>query len=128
MANEINSTKNKVCPVCGSKVSENASRCLVCGTSLESGSGKNLKKSEIKSPRTPSITLNLPLAIGLVIIFLAIGAGAVYAVLNQSGMVVEPTPTVTASVTPTVTPSPTVTLTPTLQPTMTPLPDIEYKI
>lgn len=128
MANELNSTKNKVCPVCGSKVNENASRCLVCGTSLTSGSGNETRKSEIKSPRTPSITLNLPLALGLIIIFLAIGAGVVYAVLNQSGMVVEPTPTVTASATPTVTASPTVTLTPTLQPTMTPLPDIEYTI
>lgn len=128
MANENNTSKNSICPVCGSKINENASRCLVCGTSLDTASEKNAKKSEIKSPRTPSITINLPLALGLIIIFLAIGAGAVYAVLNQTGMVVEPTATVTASATPTITITPTSTLTPTLVPTMTPLPDVEYKI
>ncbi|MHB8133974.1 MAG: LysM peptidoglycan-binding domain-containing protein [Anaerolineaceae bacterium] len=120
--------KNNSCPVCGSRISANATRCLVCGTNLQGQPDKQTPKTDIQSPKMPSVTLNLPLAIGLVIVLLAIGAGVVYAFLNQTGMVVEPTVTVTASSTATITVTPTNTLTPTLQPTNTPLPDIEYVV
>jgi LysM repeat protein len=63
-----------------------------------------------------------------VILFLAIGAGAVYAVMNQTGMVVEPSATPTVTTTATITITPTLTLTPTIEPTMTPLPDLEYVV
>jgi LysM repeat protein len=120
--------KNNACPVCGSRISANATRCLVCGTNLQGQADKVAPKPEIQSPKMPSVTLNLPLAIGLIIVLLAIGAGVVYAFLNQTGMVVEPTTTPTASPTATITVTPTLTLTPTLQPTSTPLPDIEYVV
>ncbi len=76
----------------------------------------------------PELTLSLPIAMGLLLLILAIGAGTVYAVLQSTGKVVEPTPTVTPSQTPTVTVTPTTTLTPTEAPTATPLPPIEYTI
>ncbi len=116
------------CPVCGSKVSENASRCLVCGTSLEKKNDASSVKSEVSGPKLPSITLNLPIALGLIIILMAMGAGVVFAVLQQTDQIVEPTATSTVTLTPTLTVTPTVTLTPTLQPTATPLPDLAYQV
>ncbi len=123
-----NLDQSSTCPVCGSKVSANATRCLVCGSSISKTSDKTGKKTDLKSPKVPSVTIALPLVIALVVLLLAIGAGAVYAVMNQTGMVVEPTVTPTVTATATVTITPTLTLTPTIEPTMTPLPDIEYKV
>lgn len=123
-----NLDQSSTCPVCGSKVSANATRCLVCGSSISKPSDKTGKKTDLKSPKVPSVTIALPLVIALVVLLLAIGAGAVYAVMNQTGMVVEPTVTPTVTATATVTITPTLTLTPTIEPTMTPLPDIEYKV
>lgn len=76
----------------------------------------------------PEITLNLPVALGLMVLILAIGAGVVFAVLRSTGRVTEPTPTVTPTLTSTITLSPTASLTPTLEPSFTPLPPIEYTI
>ena len=71
----------------------------------------------------PKITLGLPAAIGLVTLFLGIGAVMVYFALQQTGQVVEQTatPTLTQTATATITPTlapPTSTATP--QPTPTP--------
>lgn len=76
----------------------------------------------------PEMTLSLPIAIGLMLLILAIGAGTVYAVLQSTGKVVEPTPTITPSQTPTITITPTTTSTPTEAPTPTQLPPVEYTI
>lgn len=121
-------SKNTTCPVCGSRVSANATRCLVCGTNLQSVAEVPEKQKEVQSPKMPAVTLNLPLFIGMIIVLLAIGAGVVYAFLNETGMVVEPTATVTTTSTATVTITPTITTTSTLVPTATALPDIEYKV
>lgn len=71
----------------------------------------------------PEITMSLPLAIGLLAIFLAIGAGIVYFALRETDQIVVPTvtPTVTTTVTPTMTATPeTPTITPTMEPSPTP--------
>jgi LysM repeat protein len=128
MTTNKNIDQSSTCPVCGSRISANATRCLVCGSSVPKSTENISKKPEIKGPKVPSITLALPLVIALVILFLAIGAGAVYAVMNQTGMVVEPTVTPTTTATATITITPTLTLTPTIEPTMTPLPDLEYNV
>ncbi|PKO05661.1 MAG: hypothetical protein CVU41_11385 [Chloroflexi bacterium HGW-Chloroflexi-3] len=128
MTTNKNVEQSSTCPVCGSRISANATRCLVCGSSVTRSTEKSTKKPEIKSPKVPSVTIALPLVIALVILFLAIGAGAVYAVMNQTGMVVEPTVTPTVTATATITVTPTLTSTPTIQPTMTPLPDLEYTV
>ncbi|MDO9085971.1 MAG: LysM peptidoglycan-binding domain-containing protein [Anaerolineaceae bacterium] len=128
MTSNKNTDQSSSCQVCGSKISANASRCLVCGSSIDKSSEKSVKKTEINRPKVPSITIALPLIIALVILFLAIGAGGVYAVMNQTGMVVEPTVTPTITSTATITITPTLTLTPTIEPSITPLPDLEYTV
>ncbi|MBE0688067.1 MAG: LysM peptidoglycan-binding domain-containing protein [Anaerolineaceae bacterium] len=126
MTTNKNIDQSSTCPICGSRISANATRCLVCGSSITKSTEKSTKKQEIKGPKVPSVTIALPLVVALVILFLAIGAGAVYAVMNQTGMVVEPTVTPTVTSTATITVTPTLTLTPTIEPSMTPLPDMEY--
>jgi len=119
-------TKTKVCPICGARTSEGATRCLVCGHTFTPEGSK--KGSPLQGPRLPEITLSLPIALGLMVLLLAIGAGTVFAALQSTGRVVEPTATPTLTVTPTITLTPTASPTPTLEPTFTPLPPIEYTV
>jgi LysM repeat protein len=117
MANE----KKRICPTCGTRVKDDAERCLVCGSSL---SGTKSDAEVVSGGRMPEITLGLPIAIGLVVLFLAIGAGMVYLALSQTGAMTDttetPTPSQTVTLTPTYTPEPpTATATP--EPTPTPL-------
>jgi LysM repeat protein len=117
MANE----NKKICPTCGTRVKEDAERCLVCGGSL---SGTKSDAQVVSGGRMPEITLGLPIAIGLVVLFLAVGAGMVYLALSQTGAMVDttitPTLTETVTVTPTSTPEPP-TPTPSPMPSPTPL-------
>lgn len=76
----------------------------------------------------PEITLSLPAALGLLALFLMIGAVMVYFTLQQTGRVVEPTttPTVTMTLTPTATATPVTPI-----PTNTQLPSptpLTYKV
>ena len=119
-----NSPKNtKLCPTCGTRVSEDATRCLVCGSELSNSteSGTSSAKA-VRGSRMPPVTLSLPVALILLALFLAIGAVMVYVALDSQGTIVEPTvtPSITASITPSVTPTletPTVTSTPEPSPT-----------
>lgn len=122
-----NNSASKVCPTCGTKLSDNASRCLVCGRTF-SDSFTSRTKNRIKVQRLPSITLSLPLALGALFILLAVGGGTIFLILRGTGQVAQPEATATASPSPTfeLSPTPTMTLTP--QPTYTPLPPVEYQI
>jgi len=110
MAND----NKKICPTCGTRVKEDAERCLVCGGSL---TGTKTDAQVVSGGRMPEITLGLPIAIGLVVLFLAVGAGMVYLALSQTGAMVDTT--ITPTLTETVTPTPTSTPEP---PTPTPSP------
>lgn len=130
MMSPDNSSKTKLCPVCGTRLADSASRCLVCGTELDQKA--NIKKSAgVKAKRLPEITLSLPAALGLLALFLTLGAVVVFLILNAGGStpdgVITPEPG-TATVSPTVTLTPTITLTATQQPTWTPLPPIAYTV
>jgi LysM repeat protein len=121
---ETSSKPTKLCPTCGTRLSEDAVRCLVCGADLSGVEKAEKTEKSVQGSRMPVITLSLPLVLGLMIIFLATGAGMVYYTMRQTGQVVEP-PTVTPTVTITVTPSITATQTPpaptnTPEPTSTP--------
>ena len=127
MTSETSSQKTQVCPTCGTRLSESATRCLVCGTELTGKAVEAQKASKsvekaVQASRMPEITLGLPAALGLMAVILLIGAGVVYGALNVGGRVVEPTavftPTETAlpSATPTETPTNTPIPTPTEQP------------
>jgi LysM repeat protein len=117
MAND----NKKICPTCGTRVKEDAERCLVCGGSL---GDKRTDAQVVRGGRMPEITVGLPIAIGLVVLFLAIGAGMVYLALQQTGAMVDttvtPTLTTTVTLTPTSTPEPP-TVTPSPMPSPTPL-------
>ena len=76
----------------------------------------------------PELTLSLPLALGLLTVFVAVGAAAVFFTLRTTGRVVEPTPVPSPTLTPTMTQTPTSTPSPSPQPTFTPLPPIEYTV
>lgn len=130
MSPENTPSKTKVCPTCGTRLNENATRCLVCGRTFTAPAAPTAKNSAqpIKNPRLPELTITLPVAMVLILLFIAIGAGAVYGILQGTGKVVEPTITPTPSQTPTVTLTATITPTNTLMPSATPLPDIEYTV
>ncbi len=104
-------TKNtKLCPTCGTRLSEDASRCLVCGTEFASADKPSKPTQSVQGSRIPAITLSLPLVLGFSLLFLAIGAGVVYYALQQTpAEEVVPstqTPTITFTSTATVTPTP----------------------
>ena len=107
------------------RVSEDATRCLVCGSELNGSDASAAPAKAVRGSRMPQVTLSLPIAIILLAVFLAIGAGLVYLALQETDQIAPPptvTPTVTLTVTPTMTPTPvTPTVTATPQPSPTPL-------
>lgn len=124
MTSETPSKPTKLCPTCGTRVTEDATRCLVCGSDL-TGTEKTAGKAKaVQGSRMPQITLSLPIALVLLALFLGIGAILVFFALRETGRVVDPTvtPTATSTITPTTTPT-QVTPTPTdlPLPTATPM-------
>lgn len=122
----------KICPTCGTRLGINATRCSVCGSTLAPAVAVASAKTSVAVPRMPQVTLSLPLVLGLAILLLVIGAGAVFAVLQslngETPVISSPTETPTPTATATLTLTPTPSNTPTLEPTWTPLPPIEYKV
>lgn len=126
MTPEINTSPTKLCPTCGTRVKEDATRCLVCGADLTNTEKVAQSSKVVQGSRMPSITLNLPTAIGLLALFLGIGAIMVYFALRQAPEAIIPptqtsTITTTATGTQTATPSPLPTLTNTPEPSPTPI-------
>ena len=125
MSPETTTPSTKLCPTCGTRLTEDATRCLVCGADLGSAEKPAQPIRAVQGSRMPSITLSLPAAIGLLALFLAIGAVMVYFTLRTKPEAILPmTPTSTVTITPTPSntptlPPPTVTYTP--QPSATPL-------
>ena len=76
----------------------------------------------------PEVTLSLPAILGLLAIFLIIGAVALYFVMQGTGHIQVPTAIPTITQTLTLTPTPTETLIPTETPTLTPEPPFEYTV
>lgn len=124
MTSETPSKPTKLCPTCGTRVSEDATRCLVCGSDLTGGEKPSSKSKAIHGSRMPELTLSLPVALLLLALFIGIGATVVFFALRQTTPEVEPTatPTITATLAPTITPTPqTPTPTNTAEPSPTPL-------
>ena len=119
---------SKTCPTCGTRLNDNAARCLVCGRSFTSTQQAGGKSQGVQNSRVPEITLSLPVALGLMVLVLAIGAGVVFTVLRSTGQVVQPTPTSSPTTTATTTLTPTASQTASPYPTATSLPPLEYTI
>lgn len=129
MSPENTNSPTKVCPTCGTRLPENATRCLVCGRNFSVAmASPSTSAKTVQGPRLPEIKLSLPAAIGVFILLLGIGAAIVYGVLKGSGRVVVPTPTLLPTKTATITLTPTSSVTPSPVPTFTPLPPLEYSV
>jgi LysM repeat protein/predicted nucleic acid-binding Zn ribbon protein len=116
------SVKRQVCPICGTRVRENATHCEVCGTVLQTASRRG-------SRRTPAqITLTLPLALALLVIFSLLAAGLTYAATRFIGDGRDLASSETPTSTPTKTYTPEPIATETNIPPPTPLPTLEYTI
>jgi len=132
MSQDTNTSKTKLCPVCGTRLSESATKCIVCGTELENIASTK-KNEQVRSKRLPEFTLSLPAALGVLALLITLGTVIVFLVLNGNppATVVDTTPAAEAG---TATPSPTITITPTVTstatqgPTWTPLPPLEYTV
>lgn len=119
----------KICPVCGTRLTEAASRCLVCGTQLsQAASPKKTKGLEPK--KLPEIKLSLPAAIALGILFLALLGVLVFFIVQRAAAPEKPAADPLTEGTSTLTPTRTLTATPTETatplPTWTPLPPLEH--
>ncbi len=126
MTPEISTSPTKICPTCGTRVKEDATKCLVCGADLASIEKTAQSAKVVQGSRMPAITLSLPAAIGLLAVFLGIGAVIVFFALRQKPEVIIPptataTPTETSTATPTATNTPLPTLTNTPEPSPTPM-------
>src|SRR5512138_3821887 len=132
MTPEPASQKTQVCPTCGTRLSETAVRCPVCGTDLRpkakpSAAPRPAERS-VQASRMPEVTLSLPVALGLLVLFLAVGATVVYAGLSAANRVINPTavPTDTATIAPS--PTPTDTPLPLPSATMTEQPPVKFTV
>ncbi len=122
MSPETPSKPTKLCPTCGTRVSADATHCLVCGANLAVAEKSQSGPKPVQGSRMPEVTLSLPAILGFFTLFLAIGAGMVYFALQRTNQIAEPTvtPTITFTITPSITPTavtPTITNTPEPSPT-----------
>lgn len=111
-----------ICPTCGTKITDQATRCVVCGTDFRKGSASQFGK------RGRQISLSLPLALLFLVLFTLLSSGLTYAAMQIIPIEEQSTPTATITSTPTETNTPLPTDTPTPEPTFTPLPPIEHVI
>lgn len=125
---EKNNRGSQNCPVCGTRISESATRCLVCGTTLD-GAVTTKKDHPIDSKRIPEVKMSLGALIVFGLLLLSLIGAVIFLVINQQRAGTEAAPVIEE---PTQTMTPTMTLTatntPTLQPepTWTPLPPVDY--
>jgi len=133
MSLETNSSKTKICPTCGTRLSENAARCLVCGTEFsakpETKAAKKVEKS-VQASRMPVVTLSLPAAVGILAVVVIIAASIAFFSLRARAPegTFDAAETATPTETPTVTLPPTATLQPTDIPTATNIPPFDYTV
>jgi LysM repeat protein len=107
-------------------LSENATRCLVCGRTFSNSPKAAVSSSPVQAPKLPELKLSLPAAIGLIVLVLGLGAALIFLILQSTGRVTTPTATPTMTLTPTSTGTPTPTIEATQAPTATPLPPKEH--
>ncbi len=115
----------RFCPLCGSRVAQTATRCLVCGTDLDRAAGR-LSRAPRRLYPSPIILGLLGVLLSIGVLFTLIGTGTVP--MPQAVVDLFDTPTPTLTFTPL--PTPTATVTPSTTPTATPTlePPIRYTV
>jgi len=122
-------TSTKLCPTCGTRLTENATRCVVCGSEFNAKPKPKTKSEKaVQGARMPVVTLSLPVALAVLAGFLVIGAGALYFTLQGTHQIQAPTAIPSPTITATITSTPTETLVPTDTPTLTPQPPVIYTV
>jgi LysM repeat protein len=122
-------TSTKLCPTCGTRLTENATRCVVCGSEFNAKPKPKTKSEKaVQGARMPVVTLSLPVALAILAGFLVIGAGALYFTLQGTHQIQAPTAIPSPTITATITSTPTETLVPTDTPTLTPQPPVIYTV
>jgi hypothetical protein len=76
-------TNDKVCPTCGTHLNPNARVALVCGRTFTDVPVSTNPTNKIKTRGLPQFTLSLPVALGAILILVAIGAGVIYFVAGS---------------------------------------------
>jgi len=131
MSPESNPSKTKVCPTCGTRLSENAIRCLVCGTEFGTQpEPKVVKKTEksVQAASLPQLTLSLPAAIGSLLAVIVLAAGLTFFLVPKDPQSFSNAETSTPTETPTPSLTPTITQPATETPTATLQPPFEYTV
>jgi LysM repeat protein len=132
MTQDSTSNKTKICPTCGTRLSDNAARCLVCGTEFTARpEARVVKKAEksVQASGMPEVRLSLPAAVGILAVVIIIAVTSVFfALRSQSPEAFAPEISPTPSETPTVTIPPTNTLPATDIPTATLQPPFDYTV
>jgi len=113
----------RLCPLCGSRVSETATKCGVCGTKL----ARIEKRPTAPRRRIYPSPFILALLAGL-ILFGVLLVGLANGFIPRPAILRFPTPTITPTFTPRPTQTPTPTDTPTPTASNTPEPPISYVI
>ncbi|MCB0118493.1 MAG: LysM peptidoglycan-binding domain-containing protein [Anaerolineales bacterium] len=132
MTQESNPSRTKVCPTCGTRLSENAVRCLVCGTEFapktEAKAAAQKTERSVQAASMPKLTLSLPAAIGALLVVIAVAVGLTFFLVPKDPQTfsTEDTPTPSESPTPSLTA--TATLPATDTPTATLQPPFEYTV
>lgn len=124
----------KVCPECGTNLRHTAKRCVVCDYCFTDVDIMPIQEEDgpHERRRPMSITIDLPLLIGLILLLLAVNTLVILGLQKRDQTktlvaVEQATSTYLATIYVSPTPLPTATFTPAL-PTETPIVDIEYVV
>jgi LysM repeat protein len=110
---------SRICPACGTRIADTASRCAVCGMVFETGTGKAVRAPARMTGTSSSVNLPVGMVIAGPIITLVLGAVIMVALVNgplkqapAASTVPAETPTITLTMAPSNTEAPTLTPTP----------------
>lgn len=109
---------SRICPACGTRIADTASRCAVCGMVFEPGTGRVMRVPARMSGQSASMNLPVGVVIAVPMITLILGAlimvglfkGGLIAGAAATPATAKPiTPTITLTIPPTSTDAPTMT-------------------